>query len=97
MRKNFAYNFPGLLKLTDKKSFDKLKPYYLNMITKEQSIQIRQILVASLHEVAIILGNDDAYKELKDIFKKLLTETNTLICDKLIDNLDKILESIKPT
>lgn len=32
VRKNFAYNFSGLLKLTDKKTYEKLKCNYLSII-----------------------------------------------------------------
>lgn len=88
--KHFAYNLPGVLQVTEGKIFDKLKQNYQDLILKDDSTEIRLILISSIAEVVQIV-NEKVNDNFGGIIRSLLKDKNKDILQKLLLNFHSLV------
>lgn len=91
LRDMCAFNFPALVSIFGKWGFTTYRlSKILEMLTADQSNDIRIRISASFHEVVKVLGNE-SYHHLKSIFLRLLNDKEIQVAQPVISNLTKIL------
>ena len=89
LQQTCAYNLPGVaLALTDKRWFE-LRPAF-SLLAASLNWRVRRTLGCSLHDVAKIIGRDNAEKDLLPVLEKLLEDTDDVkigVVNHLADTL----------
>jgi hypothetical protein len=81
---------PGVLQVTEGKIFDKLKQNYQDLILKDDSTEIRLILISSIAEVVQIV-NEKVNDNFGGIIRSLLKDKNKDILQKLLLNFHSLV------
>jgi len=79
-----------VLQVTEGKIFDKLKQNYQDLILKDDSTEIRLILISSIAEVVQIV-NEKVNDNFGGIIRSLLKDKNKDILQKLLLNFHSLV------
>jgi hypothetical protein len=85
-----------MVQLTEGKLFEKLKKQYTDLIETDASVEVRVMLLSSLHTVAELLGPEEAYKHLSEVFARILREKDTRIITTIAERIDLIYKALRP-
>ena len=92
IRKNFIYNLPGFILITNLKEFDFLGQIYYDIYDTSED-DLRLCMVKSIHEILQIIGPQQSHKYLRDIVLDIIKSRNRQILKAFVNNLQAIFTS----
>lgn len=85
--------YPAVTLTVGQKGWPKIRAYYLQLCASRE-VRVRQSLAASLHEMAVILGDEISTVDLVPFFRLCLNDVDE-VRERLWDNLHVFMETLE--
>ena len=92
IRKNFLYNLPAIVMLSDQKSFENnYLSKYINLTMNDSNLDVQVTGAAILHEISNLIGVEDSHRLLNNLVNFLFMSDEIEILTKIIKYYEQIL------
>jgi hypothetical protein len=91
-----AYNLPGVLLSLGSDGWARLRSLHKQLATEAVTSQARYLIASSIHDIAKLIGPEDATADLLPMLSKLAQDEDVEVSDRLFERLGPLVDCLSP-